>query len=1300
MNVKSLFKELTSKYKTNAWLDKKIAELSKTIDKGIKKELENRHVIYEDLNNYICGFNVVDNPLEIVNKMIKNKHKNAEIIKILTKSKNDNINTFKTDIKEVNKKIRVINSQLNRKRINEPKEINKKQSLLNQLNEYNQEIEKINGKINKQKDDIEKIKDKIIDYTKEIKKSYKSLEKYNNDRLTVEDYFEDRIFNLLDEKMSKLRMDPKSVVEFVKNEFKHVPDAVFLKLCLKYYLKNLNHLIIIMAINVEYDENDPDKIISASKYITLNQNNAEEAIKMIDDYFMDNHEIVSDSFGAIASLAIKQIVNIVFMGVEAFENMEKRKQEKAEYLEAKKIKLLEKESAKKDIKIKKLEKQISKQKTKRKGGFFNYLNKTNIDLTRYGIYTDFNEENYNLKCLTYALEMGGMDKTKINMLHYQSQYEPEKTPANKLNIICDLLQIKILLKDDKDPHLRVYGKDYDETYNIGLLYEHYFINEDIKITSYAINNYEKLKDAKDFYKIVGINSKGSYKRDETRFITSYDAIKLMMENNLFEPIPENILIGTRFNNIDQFDEVNFVENDGKTFKLVKYDDNYDITNEDDEQDRIIFDIETYTELKIITLHHKNDDETDEEMEDDYTQELKIHVPYIICYYNLLTKEKGGYVGLNCVMLFLNSLQKNTTLYAHNAKYDYSFLMKHLNNHLEYKRDGRLIMSKSHFNGLTIIINDTLSKIPMQLSEFSNSFNLNGLIKEIMPYKLYSEPNAINKRFYSINYVLEKYIKPYEREQFLLNIEKWNLSKDGETYDIIEYSKNYCLIDCEITAQGYLTFKKWMEDLTKINVDKCLTITSISKNYLIKEGCYENCYKISGIPRNFIQKCVDGGRCMTLNNERYHIDEPMGLIDARGLYPSAIDRLCEDKGGFLCGIPKIITDLDYDNIKNYDGYFVKIKILKVGIKRGMPLLYTNDKGIKKFTNKMIGKHIYVDKIKLEDLIKFHDIEFEIIKGYYFDEGRNNNAGKIFKKLFNERSLLQKNDNRAEIVYKLLMNSGYGFNLMKENEKEVKFVNDVEGLRPYIEKGYTIIPIYGKYNKYKVESMGASPYKIHYNMCHIGNEILSMSKRIMNEIICLAEDNDIKIYYQDTDSLHILMKDIEKLETLYLEKYNKILRGEEMGNFQNDFKLKYYKDDDGKILIDEKNYVLDNEKEFKFKGYKSYKCKNLSAIESIILTKKIYLDVLKGYDENNNIVYGYYYRMKGIPDSCIRYTANKLNISIRDLYLLMYCGANIEFDLTEGGEKDCFEFNKNYDIYTKKKFSRDIIIEEVINDDYFC
>ena len=45
------------------------------------------------------------------------------------------------------------------------------------------------------------------------------------------------------------------------------------------------------------------------------------------------------------------------------------------------------------------------------------------------------------------------------------------------------------------------------------------------------------------------------------------------------------------------------------------------------------------------------------------------------------------------------------------------------------------------------------------------------------------------------HLLDTYIDSEEdKQQFLNNIERWNLRKD-DCYDIIQYSINYCMIDC-------------------------------------------------------------------------------------------------------------------------------------------------------------------------------------------------------------------------------------------------------------------------------------------------------------------------------------------------------------------------------------------------------------------------------------------------------------------------------------------------------------------------
>jgi hypothetical protein len=57
--------------------------------------------------------------------------------------------------------------------------------------------------------------------------------------------------------------------------------------------------------------------------------------------------------------------------------------------------------------------------------------------------------------------------------------------------------------------------------------------------------------------------------------------------------------------------------------------------------------------------------------------------------------------------------------------------------------------------------------------------------------------------------------------------------------------------------------------------------------------------------------------------------------------------------------------------------------------------------------------------------------------------------------------------------------------------------------------------------------------------------------MNEVMCTAESNGIKCYYQDTDSKHLKRDDVTKLCDLYAAKYGRVLIGSDLGHFHSDF-----------------------------------------------------------------------------------------------------------------------------------------------------
>ena len=74
-------------------------------------------------------------------------------------------------------------------------------------------------------------------------------------------------------------------------------------------------------------------------------------------------------------------------------------------------------------------------------------------------------------------------------------------------------------------------------------------------------------------------------------------------------------------------------------------------------------------------------------------------------------------------------------------------------------------------------------------------------------------------------------------------------------------------------------------------------------------------------------------------------------------------------------------------------------------------------------------IHINKVGLEDLMTFQDVEFEVIDGYYFNQGRNDKIKSVIKHLYDLRKKMKKEDNPAQLVIKLLMNSLYGKTLLK-------------------------------------------------------------------------------------------------------------------------------------------------------------------------------------------------------------------------------------------------------------------------------
>lgn len=870
---------------------------------------------------------------------------------------------------------------------------------------------------------------------------------------------------------------------------------------------------------------------------------------------------------------------------------------------------------------------------KANGAFFKHNHVTHFDFSRYQIYNVTPADIDN--CLVHSLSVGGLSEDKLNTLRLRCRVN--NIPMCELENLCQDLKIKINLKKMKsvnDARIFVYGKQFEEVYDVGLLDEHFFINEKTQYTRYCLENYDDVKNEPNC-NFIFKKQNAYFKRDESRCIDSFDLVKILLQNKdklLCELVKTDVCHTSFYKKVDDvIQSLNYEPSEGVNYKKIEQKE----TKESKRKSlNVFFDFETYTDAS------------------------KNHVPYLCCIVDDNGSNKS-FIGEDCGLQMLKYLycvhsKTDIVLIAHNSsKYDTYFMLKYLKIESAIVKGSKYMTVKGTFNDMHVQIKDSCLLISMPLKKFPKTFKIANTVKEVISYNMYNLTDCIKRKFIPVSEGIEWINNDkLDENQFLENLKKWNLITEQNTFDCVEYSRKYCEIDCYILKEGYNTFRKWMNELVQIDVNNVLTIASLAHQYFINSGCYEGIFEIGGVPQQFIQKCVVGGRVMCSENNKHKKEGVIMDFDAVSLYPSAMSRM----DGFLKGLPKVITP--NTNLSIVDGYFVEIEVKSVGNKLKFPLLsYVNEDGIRTFTNDLVGKRIFIDKIALEDAVKYQNIKYEVIRGYYFDEGFNTSINEVIKKVFNARVQLKKQGNPAEIVYKLIMNSGYGKSIMKEIDTEIRFFDNAEKRDIFISRNYNWVYDYEQIegcNTFRVRTI--NPINKHFNIAHVGVSILSWSKRIMNEVMCLAEENNIDLFYQDTDSMHLLSDDIDKLASAFNNKYGRELIGENLGQFHSDFELEG--------------------------------CRDIYASRSIFLGKKCYIDELKGTDNEGNEKTGYHIRMKGIPSSCIKYTAKNMGINVFELYEKLYDGEKISFDLTENGDKANFKTNKNGVIETLDLFVREI------------
>lgn len=897
------------------------------------------------------------------------------------------------------------------------------------------------------------------------------------------------------------------------------------------------------------------------------------------------------------------------------------------------------------------------------------------------------KDMFELNCFCYALDQasnGPYAKTKIPddvldeiKMHCLSRYQK----SSKLKDICKTVGICIKITyERKDNTANKTGVKYigaplnDHKYYVemgllrepGMLGDHYFYNPEIPVTSFHLKHRQEMKKwATEHNKdISSMHNKQRFNKNKNCYqvkgkqnstISLFDLLiwtrdngyfsKYTMEETLILPTNLYTCIKDNITNLDYYDS---------SLRNIK-------TKVSKKKDK-----RSSTDLKIYYADFE-------------ASTQGFHKPYCVSFSSRDEKKINTIYGYDCAYKLLDKLEHNSLTYFHNLAYDGRFLAKYGIKQC-IKKGGKLLSFKISFKGKNLQFRDSWAMISSKLSDFPSMFGIKGVEKELYPYNYYSE-ERVNKNVGLISEAGKYEIVPWTEEQYKIFNENIDKIKDcrvdkyecpdenGKYFDMKLYCQFYCEQDVNILKIGHTTFRDLVLEELNLDIDKSISISSLANKYfeLNVYSKIDELYEYSGVIREYIQGCVKGGRCMTRQNKKWHCTETLYDYDACSLYPSAVHRLKLATGKPIvvpdewCGDSKYLLEhsmeeqqLTPSKEKFISAFIVDIEITKVGKELAFPIIMKKTKQGNLNCNECC--EIRVDNYELEDLIKFQQIEFIIKRGYYWTGARSDLFSKEMKRIYDLRVQYKKQKNPLQLVLKLLMNSTYGKTIQKPIKSALVYKQvsrkDKEGV---------IYNDAARYNK-KNAALIKEYYHVSDNiMCFdvdksfddffvpnlIGVQILSMSKRIMNEVMCLAEDLGIMIYYQDTDSMHIPVDKVPLLEEEYYKKYNRVLRGSDMGQFHPDFESD------------------------KIKG-------DLKSVESYFLGKKAYCDKLMNDDGEVD----YHLRLKGIPNNLLE----SEHEDPLELYKFMYEGGEYKFNLLK--LRPSFEMTKDMKIRSRTEFCRKI------------
>ena len=326
------------------------------------------------------------------------------------------------------------------------------------------------------------------------------------------------------------------------------------------------------------------------------------------------------------------------------------------------------------------------------------------------------------------------------------------------------------------------------------------------------------------------------------------------------------------------------------------------------------------------------------------------------------------------------------------------------------------------------------------------------------------------------------------------------------------------------------------------------------------GSIDNLYQVGGSVESLIHRCISG--LGPRISKAQHVAEALVDLDSNSAYANAGTHI-----KIPLGKPKRYTK-DIDVFK-CDAAYLLIDIKAFHKYQKYTAVQRLSKGNR-----------FVDLITLNDLIKWHEIEYDIIDGIYYNEGSVSIASQIIE-IYNKRKLAMLAGDEAESkrLKKLLNINLYGKSIQKRKATKIEYFNTFEEGLNFMCLNPNAESMIARDGTFKVTVY--KRWTDSFNLAFLGCSIISTARAIINHYIYTLEHNGVEVLYSNVDSLFIRRRDLARFNELFP---NSI--GIELGQFSYDYDYDGTEYADEAIFIKRGCYIL------KFNDIQKYQIRNIA------------------------------------------------------------------------------------------------------------